>query len=38
MAANVVHTPFSINDAFTDMQVHVMGKNTPQYHYKCWPF
>ena len=28
--------PFSINGAFTDMQVtHAMGTNTPPYHHKC---
>ena len=33
-----LYVPFSINGAFTDVQVthDAMGTNTPPYHHRCW--
>ena len=32
-----LYVPFSINGAFTDVQVtHAMGTNIPPYHHICW--
>ena len=32
-----LYVPFSINGAFTDVQVpHATGTNTAPYHHRCW--